>query len=203
MEVFAARLKTIFDSLKNTNLVKNEDVSDVSIEQFVTKLNASIPLTEGEESAGELIRLFIKKGRSQFTNFINSTDLGYMVLLSDGGTIANALGIRGLVDIHWDKQSNKFNVKKPADAYDIVNSDNPPRVRRARTYKNPPRGRGSNPPSRRYRENIEPVSDNACEQILAALSKVVVTDDTHLRRSVSADTPMVRSSDRWADYSEE
>lgn len=180
MEVTNKRLATIFDNLKNSDIVLSRNVNDTTIAQFTKLLNKATPVTESDNAIGDCVRFLYKQNRASFFKYITINNLIHLILLTDGTSIASMLGLKALITIQWDRQQREFVVTRGSanDIFNIVNDDTPVTPLTPSTPSTPsspkPRHRGkrggrAERERREARESMSPGKHNA-----AKLSRLVV-----------------------------
>lgn len=110
MNVTISRLATIWGTLRFSRLVVSRETTDDNIAEFVRNLNMSIPITEYEIGASDLVRYLYRTDRGAFFRYIKALSLPHMVLLTNGNIIATELGIANIVSIRWDNVKREFTV---------------------------------------------------------------------------------------------
>src|SRR5690349_9141058 len=102
MEALTCRLRVIFEQLEQSNLVMERNVDPENISSFTETLNLVRSVTEYEKGTSDFVRFLYKQNRGAFHRYVNSTNMQYLILYTDGYPITEKLGIDDIVLIHWD-----------------------------------------------------------------------------------------------------
>jgi len=144
MDSINSRLITIMDRLKTTELVQTKNASEGNIERFSKILNLAVPVTELDNSAGEVVRFMYKHNRASFFKYIHINELVHWVLLTDGMPIVSVLKLKGVIVIRWDRHLKEFSVAATNGDYEENTTPSPkPRNRMRRSISSDQKDRPS------------------------------------------------------------
>lgn len=95
-----SRLAAVWERLRMTRLATSKVPTDENIAEFTMLLNLSLPLTQNEIDAQLLINRMFLSGKAAFVQFLRSSHLEHMILLTDCATIAFELLLETVVFIN-------------------------------------------------------------------------------------------------------
>ncbi len=162
MEIIFARLANIWERLATGNLATTKKATETNVPEFNKILNTSLPVTEYETGASNLVRHLYNTNREAFFRYIHASGLKHLLLLTNGGPIVSGLGLTGVIVIRWDRAAKEFAVV-PAET---PRTERPPRAPRARKSK---RTRGGDAPARETAVKPPPLS---AEQYVVILDSI-------------------------------
>lgn len=109
MDLFDNRLSTVFQRLRESELVAKKIINETTIADFSKELNKAIPTTDCETGIGDFMRYLYSRNKTSFYKFIYINNLEHYVLITDGAPIVSMLGIPE-VSIRWNQQLNQYDI---------------------------------------------------------------------------------------------
>ncbi len=110
MEVVNSRILAVYEQLRTSQLVSSKDATDTNMNEFKNILKMLTPITQFEKCFSDLVKFFVSLNRASFLHFLQQANLCHLIILTDGFTIANEFGLRGIVSIKWSHHYGKYNV---------------------------------------------------------------------------------------------
>lgn len=123
MKALFERLNYIWESLLRSELVQTPAVTASSIDEFTRMLNKSTPVTPMEKTVCETVRHLSMYNKNSFIGYLRNHNNG-LILLCDGRSIAEELGINEKVDIRWNNAAKEYVVVQTdaPDSKDVADS---------------------------------------------------------------------------------
>ena len=83
MKTISIRLESIFNKLKETDLLKLKEYTDENIAEFQRILNSSIPINSNEQSIQNFIKGLSEQNCDTLYQFLIDMDVEYFILWSN------------------------------------------------------------------------------------------------------------------------
>lgn len=103
------RIQNLYLRLKNTDLVRFNDTSAESLNDFELLLNEAQLASNVEVIASNVIRDLYLRNKSGFYKYVSNIDMNHLVLFVSPELITNVLGLRYVVKVY--QHNNRFHVR--------------------------------------------------------------------------------------------
>jgi hypothetical protein len=116
---FPVVLVNVYNQIKALNIADN--LTDGTLKQFESLLNSIITDDIEAITLRNFIKFQARADKIKMTDYYISMKMTHMLLLADNVTIAHIFGVKKLITINWDKNTNSYVLS----LYDGSNDTNP------------------------------------------------------------------------------
>jgi hypothetical protein len=117
-------LRNNYQRIRNCKLLVDKTLYDDNIEEFQQLLNESQPTTDQEMYQRSMVQFLYRKNPSDFCQFLARSGLNSFVLWTEAKSIVMHFGLKGVVYVKWDNDSNSYVCSLHKN---VLNSDDSPK----------------------------------------------------------------------------
>jgi hypothetical protein len=105
-----------YKEIRDSELIRNNVLSDKTIEEFQLSLNNAQPTSDEEYKNRSLIQYLYRKNPTNFCRFLVRSKLSHLILWTEAKCIVTHFGLRGTVYVKWNDNSYDCSLHRHADS---------------------------------------------------------------------------------------